>query len=400
MTELFAIIEAVEGISLGGERGEDAWRTLDYIPGRQLRGALAAAHRLLRPEATEEFDRWFTTLTVSDAYPIDGDWSGDGAAIPFVRVLPRTTMSCKDSPRLGLSSESEGHPIRDDLIPSLLFVLDGQRRPDVFATGGTCQVCKAPLERLSGYLVEHGRRRWRASPKREVRAHVGISRSRGGAFPGILFARQNLVAGTRFLATFQIDDELADALREFLDDAASAGVLRVGSSRSRGLGALRVTGPFHRSPPPAPLAERLDRFNHVLRAEAARLDVTLGPAWYLPITLLSDAIVVDDLFRPCGQLTSTWLREAAGIEGTLALASASLRLTTGWNDLIGLPREVTPAIERGSVFVFELATPPSDESLGRLQRLESDGIGEERAVGFGAIRIADPIHLEFQKEVR
>lgn len=394
MISVVAVIEASDGLAIGGDRGDDAWRTLDYLPGRQLRGAVAAAHRLLRPSAIAEFNRWLSVLTVADAYPIDDALAAD--EVPSVRVLPRTAMSCKDFP--GFSRDGSGHPVRDELIPAVLFVLDGQQRSALFPGGGVCSRCDAPLERLSGYLVEHGGRQWRVTPRRELRAHVGISRARGGAVPGILFSRQHLVAGTRFLAGFRLPEELLAPVREFLDDAAEAGVLRVGSGRSRGLGAIRVVSGWHPAPALPPLADRLARFNAALRASASHHQVALPGACYLPITLRSDAIVLDEAWRPCGQLTASWLREATGIEGRLVFVSAGVRATTGWNDFAGLPREVAPAIERGSVFVFELATPPSDQVLTRLEALEATGIGEECQVGFGAIRFADPVHIEVHPE--
>ena len=62
-----------------------------------------------------------------------------------------------------------------------------------------------------------------------------------------------------------------------------------------------------------------------------------------------------------------------------------------------LPRRTALATEMGSVFMYRIQGFTLDALEERLQKLEDEGLGEERARGFGRVLISSPIH--YQAEV-
>jgi CRISPR/Cas system CSM-associated protein Csm4 (group 5 of RAMP superfamily) len=48
----------------------------------------------------------------------------------------------------------------------------------------------------------------------------------------------------------------------------------------------------------------------------------------------------------------------------------------------------------GSVFMYRTEGPSLDDLVAGLQKLENEGLGEERARGFGQVLISSPIHYQ------
>jgi CRISPR-associated Csx10 family RAMP protein len=205
-----------------------------------------------------------------------------------------------------------------------------------------------------------------------------------------------LSRGTLFQVGLRGPAETLAKLRELVKESSEAGVLRVGNNRTRGLGGLAMTdgGWREHTAPEQPLADRLSRFNEVLKLSAQGV-VELPKPTYLPVTLDSDVILKDSSFRHLGRLDGEWLFRAAGISNAeLVSHTAGLHRVTGWNALWGLPRSDDWAISMGSVFLLGLPDELTSQHISRLEQVEQEGIGLRRAEGFGRIRFADPFHVE------
>ncbi|MCX7681339.1 MAG: RAMP superfamily CRISPR-associated protein, partial [Anaerolineae bacterium] len=95
------------------------------------------------------------------------------------------------------------------------------------------------------------------------------------------------------------------------------------------------------------------------------------------VTLLSDAIIRDPR-------TGAYISTLEPIIGCAHKeAFVKMQVVGGFNRKWTLPLPQIPAIQAGSVFVY----PAQDGLLSRLQSLESSGIGDRRAEGFGRIAI-------------
>lgn len=167
--------------------------------------------------------------------------------------------------------------------------------------------------------------------------------------------------------------------------------MRLGNNCSRGFGRVAILTRAVEAEPVSALAKRARAFDAQLKAQAG---AWARHAFYLPVTLMSDAILYDDLLRHQLVLTPATLRAGAGVPAAdLVYQNAGRELTPGWNRLWGLPRADEWAIAMGSVFLFGL---PAEPDFAELAAWEQAGVGERRREGFGRLRVADPFHQEIK----
>lgn len=383
--------------------GRDAGRaaTLSYIPGSVLLGGFASAHTVLYPHQTERFGEFFVRGRVryGNAYPasfpptqrpLQDDMSP-------VRPLPATARSCKRWPgfRSQRDADHEYHGVFDHLLPWALFALSGERAIAPLERAAACPECDASLDTFAGFYrrVDTARAIGRSAQDTLLLTRTGISRATGAVHTGILYSREALPEGMTFWAELTMPDELFDEFRDFADEAGGEGLLRVGTNRTRGLGRLAVVScrQCKEADTTAVVAGRVRAWNEVLKQAANEAGVTLPPGWYVPMTLASDALVLDRLLRWRLQLDGSMLADTGVTGATLVYHTANVRRVTGWSGLWGLPREDALAIGMGSVFVVGFEQEPDFDALLRLQE---EGIGERKAEGFGRLTVADPFHWE------
>jgi CRISPR-associated protein Csx10 len=270
------------------------------------------------------------------------------------------------------------------------------------------------MEAIAGSYARHGGafRLADYQGRQLLQTHTGIDRLRGTVQAQILYNRQVLDEGTCFWGVVRASDEEAPLLQRFIEEVGHSGLLRVGTGRTRGLGAVEVTltPPQDRSVSFTAFRERLLSFDRRLKEYLADYGVpsprrTQGEAkepFYFALTLYSPAILCDEFLRYRGRIDEAVLAELLGPPFTredlrcLHMAAA-LRHVAGWNNLWGLPRAAEYAIERGSVFLFacwERDGADRDSLIAALFKLEEEGIGRRRAEGFGRVCVSDPFHFE------
>jgi len=402
VTSTTLLFEALAPVSIRTGRETTNSETLRYIPGHTLRGALASAHRLLRPERTDEFSRFFLSGAVhfSNAYPAEIEVR---APELLPRPLPLTTRSCKRYPGFETSGSTQ-HGVVDALIPSLLFALTGQRHLDVLSPLDACSAvtsrgdrCGEPLQAIRGFFQRRPGQAGYALvvPRVQLTAHVGINRARRTAQEGVLYQHEAMVRGTCFAATWRGEAALLDELIAFAQEAANKGALRVGTARSRGLGelGLRAVSNYPDTTPES-LAFRLKAFAERLHGYADKVGVSLPAGTLVPLTLNADAIVRDRFGRYLGLPGQEYWASLGFPAGTRVVWSAvEARRIMGWDAVLGLPRDDQWALAMGSVLV--LLVPASVEDVVPvLTQLEAHGLGERRDDGFGRVTVADAFHLE------
>jgi CRISPR-associated protein Csx10 len=224
---------------------------------------------------------------------------------------------------------------------------------------------------------------------------VGINRARGVAEDGLLFVQEIIEPareGFAFYARVAVPQTEVDLLRPYLDGARYV----VGRGRSRGLGAVEVA--IRREGASSPdLQTRLADFQRAARAVRrfyAEQDPRIGldtAGTLFSLTLRSPAIF-ERYGRPLLVPTPAML----GLPPEVRLVRAWARPETvgGWNAAAGLPRRTRLAARAGGVYLFWV--PPSvDRSalMDCLNRLEVEGIGRERARGYGQVTVCAPFHV-------
>jgi CRISPR-associated Csx10 family RAMP protein len=254
------------------------------------------------------------------------------------------------------------------------------------------------LDRAEGFYRRGIERKQisRAEVRKGIRIRTGISRLTGTAAEGILYSREILHEGTRFWGTLTVANaDLFNELRGFAEEVAAEGLLRLGNNRTRGFGRI-VISRFTKLEEEGSdeIAERARAFDRKFREAANDFGIATPHSFYLPLTLLSDAIIPEFPQCYCLQVTGDYLAKQWGLTGAeLVYQNAGRRRVMGWSELWGLPKADEWAIAMGSVFLFGLPEEPDFEVLTRMQ---SQGIGSRRSEGFGQIHIADDFHQEVE----
>lgn len=394
MMRLKVTVEPIGPLLLGsGWDTQNVRESRHYIAGSVLRGALAegilsrlgahqnSAGRLPQIAANDtRLDGFRAVFTQRPAarfghlYPVT--WSA-AAPTPDTFPAPVTAFACKPHGDKQLGN----HPLQDALGAWL------RDEPPPMK----CR-CGARLERYRG-IVNYPR----AVPIRPL-VRVGLNRLTEAAQDQALYTLGTLEPSAKHPLAFtgywhmtapqwtQLEAMLNES---FLPDgAARSWQLRIGSARARGLGEARLRVLPVAANALAELDARLTAFQ-TLVPQADRLHFSL--------TARAPLLVYDALGAPALRLTPAILQSygvllPTGIAEGCALVESD-RLS-GWSQAWGLPKPVSPAIAAGSVFTYSVPPTERDSLLGFLQALETDGLGERRAEGFGELFACDQFHVQ------
>jgi CRISPR-associated protein Csx10 len=410
-------VEALSPLNFGARRGTtgNIVNTLDYVPGTALRGAVAARYLQEFGDASEpRFQDVFVKggVLFANLYPV----SDPDLVIPS--VFPATAYACK--------AHKEKHGVSDILMRAAPFHLaEGRVESRLIDDITECRKCGngQPAHRLKGFYE----RQALGSPdynvvdvhKRHV-AHVGINRQRQTAEKGFLYGRQVINEARReesggFIPqTFCGELIVSEAHLDFVtaELLTKEVVLRIGESRTRGLGKVRV----RRSEPvetdsESVIRNRLTEFNRRFCEHSGR-SIDGG---YVVLTLQSEAILTDAFMRPKLSIDTEDVLRAVSADPNanqitadtfrLVYANAGTRLVQSWNTASGYPKPDDLATKMGSVFLFEIseelwgvssaqANTETDTLTRLLGQLQQNGVGKRRSEGFGRLTICDSFHWE------
>lgn len=408
-------LKAVSPVAFSARRGTSNFvDTLDYVPGSALRGAVAA-HYLSRIGGAGDA-RFQTILVKGEAsfgnlYPVRLGLRSS--------VIPSTARSCKTFD--GFLSDRDKHGVFDSLMAAASARLSGNFAALDERARCTVTRCGLPTHRFSGFYEEKAGDSGGTPPalyskvdvsKRHV-THAGINRASQSAEPGFLYAQQVINESWRegsggefkpqvFAGDLLVREHQADYVRSSLLPRGT--VLRLGDSRSRGLGRMEVDhiGPAE-TDTETTVRGRIREFNKRL-AEKAGVQPNID---YISLTLQSDAIITDSFLRYETTIEGEDISRAihaansqCGIEARgfhLVFASADKKLVQSWNAASGYPKPDAAAITMGSVFLFKLLNGKAAELAQPLLALQESGIGQRRSEGFGRLSICDSFHWEVQE---
>lgn len=326
------------GISNGEENSS---RTLPYIPGSALRGALVSRYLPSLPPdgdlpVDDEPKRLFFDGCVCylNAYPTsDENWT---------RSLPKPA-----SWRKRKDDELDGAEVAD-------FALQTEERFDATVPGQFT----APRDG-GGWFV--------FSPQERLLTHIG-SDQRGEVKKGssVVFQYQSLDVGQEFVAAILIKEKPdVVEIKKLLEQNS---ILTVGRSHSASYGRVRIIK-----------VEEQENWSE------AETDTSDGKT---VITFLSDTILLDEYGQPTLDL-DTWLEARLGRAVKRESAFIQPAVVGGFNRKWGLPLPQIPALGMGSVFVYDASQLAAEDVLP----LVRDGIGDRRTEGFGRV----VVNLQTQK---
>ncbi len=354
-------------------------KTLDYIPGTALRGALAEAYLTQHGTPGHTFQSLFLSEQVQygDLWPtIQNEPTA---------LIPVTAHACK---RYGIQHESS---FRDGLLDALT-----SNRPDQ-----SCPDCRESLDRVGGGYLQSVTKPIVLKPRSRLRVSTAIERSTGSVAREMLFTQHTLAGVPKDSPQtdlfFRGSLRLADpSLRDKLTTLLKPGTrLFLGSGRSRGLGEVKVES-LENTAMDNSLSDRWHKFNDAAQGAGGGADTR-----YFSLTLLSHLALRDHLLRPVLSEISpqhfalpdgvAWVHYKDSGQPALFLDAIT---APGWNAALGLPKPDTVALARGSVLLGQCDASQEDAVLARLAEIEAEGVGERRSEGLGRVAVCYPIHYE------
>jgi CRISPR-associated protein Csx10 len=420
MAQLYLSLMTKSPLAIRSDHATGGSKTATTINGSTLLGSLAAAHRMLY--ADTEADNFFQlflegNISYTNLYPANFD-SQEAVADEMqeahspIYPIPKTAQTCKRFKGFLKESSNEQHGVRDSLLDWAVFKLSKGSAVDVLIKHKRCSypvtgregACAEVMDHFSGFyrrahFIEPPYHRIAAKVDTRLLTRTGINRDWDIVEEGILYNREVIDEGEYFWGVVKLPDELLPTFKGFVAKADDAGLIRVGTGRTRGLGQIQLA--IHEVDEGEirfdGFKERLVNFDAELRKRMGGMHVNEDDRLYFALTLHSPVILRDDLLRYRGTISGKVLADFAKLPSkTLRQIHqvASLERVTGWSELWGTPRTQEYAIATGSVFLFASTEKASDALLETFFKLEDEGIGERRAEGFGRICFSDPFHLE------
>jgi CRISPR-associated protein Csx10 len=318
---------------------ENSGRSLHYIPGASLRGALiarygAGSHRDLLADPLASALFFSGKVRYLNAYP---ELNGS-------RALP---------------APASWRRAKEDQEEAGLVITD-------FALGQDPEK-ETRLKKPFVALTEPGVPEFSAcNPETELHLHIG-GEGRGTVRQGqnTVFQYEVLSAGQSFIAIILASDEVD--LQRVLDLIPPGSELPLGRSRSAEYGLVSI---------------QKIRTCEPTWQEAPAFRPSGQPQ---VLTLLSDAVLRDAHGQPTLDFDLA-LSQALGKPVKHQQAFIKPALVGGFNRKWGLPLPQSPAVGMGSVFVYQAGTLPEQA----LQHLLENGLGELTLDGFGRLALGWP----------
>jgi CRISPR-associated protein Csx10 len=410
-TEFILTLVALSPLSLSDRRpGEQFRRSLEFIPGSVLKGALGG---LLQRRDPVLFNKLFVSPEAQfgnifgHALPAyKNSETNQGYQVAF--RVPFTARECKD--------KHENHGYFDTLLDLLAYEIK-QKKQSGLVYSPQCQhfvgqldnhvdpTCSGRTENLSGWLkqseidnADGGKLRYRGfkSPKTRLLTRVGINRKRAAAEDNLLYSPSVLNEKSLFQARIRIENPtLAQDLYKFLD---AIGEFRVGGGISRGLGRVKILHIEAKSTEVlvTDIEKRVKDFNEAMEKrfkEAWNIETVEKPAkTFFTLTAHSelDLGAWDNSFDPTEALAAFDITDVKLERSFVGVVQRS-----GWSNAWGLPRDTRLLVASGSVFVLSVASATADTAFyAKLARLERVGLGEGQAEGLGVVKVCDQFHYE------
>jgi len=398
-------------------------RSLGYIPGASIYGALGTELGTQYKHEKDTFKQLFHSLRCHNAYPA---WPDD----PWSRPLPMTAMAPK--------ATDQPPPPQDMLIERVCYE---RLQPAALIFSPTDDKGRV-WETVTGFYAPPGSDDVSEQVMRKVDqrvfTRVAINRRRGTAEDQLLYSplalsevntsrvyhwekdtssQQEIATSVKddfwslFLGSVTVPDGNSEVIQ------AVAQITRLGGRSTSGMGLVEVNAEEREPETATEIQQRVEQLTARFTQRIAWYeDFGSNEEWHLTgslftITLLSDAILYEKGWLPTMVLTSEMLQEAtrvyaqrlgdsittckAGIEATLVRSFAAYGVVGGWNVMWNTHKPAEISTQMGSVFLFSTTQPLDADACTLLAMLQQDGIGERRAEGYGQLRVCDEFHMEY-----
>jgi CRISPR-associated Csx10 family RAMP protein len=427
MTQVAIWIDTVSPLSIRGDHAPGGSETARYIPGSTLLGSLANAHRMKYRERAPQFVQFFLAeqLSYPNMYPasfpsLDDDEMQD--IRQPVYPLPKTAQTCKRFPGFLYLSKKEvennveqRHGARDTLLYLTVFALLRQQGNEDAALAAleplirceyrnpqTGRQCGETMHHFDGYMSSDSKGHLMlAQLYVRLQTHTGIDREWGTVQETILYNRAVIEEDTRLWGTLKLpnDEQLVGEFTEFVRTASEAGLVRIGTGRTRGLGKVAIQAhTLDEEDRFKTFQTRLENFNAAVQKQAAASGVSELAPFYLAMTLHAPLIYRDHCLRYYASIDGETLAKLSDLpdafEKDCLYQAASTRRVMGWNDVWGMPKGQELAIETGSVFLYSCTQKLTEQHLRLLFDLEEHGIGQRLSEGYGRVVFSDQFHAE------
>lgn len=365
----------LSSISLSMERQAKSPKTLDYIPGSSLRGALA--RRYLDTFGRDgDFEELFLNKRVvfPNLYPSTKDIPG--------YVLPLTSAACK--------RWKETHGIEDTLYLKGAEVLSNKEKgilPNGIDVYYLCKKCHQDLRPLQGYWYEDKKNPEIARVSKSLRLHTGIDRATETVKESILYGIEAINSkgknGENILLSgcTELPEASIDKIRQLLSET-----FFIGKAKTRGYGEVEFYLKEDIVPQKMLNTERLKKWDESFKVYCKEKFGLNPEGFYFAITFQSDAILIDRFLRPTLELNIGF----NDIECILKMARAVT--VRGWNIAHRLPKEDEGGAAKGSTYLFHYTGHDLDRLSSHLQSFQSNGVGLRKNEGFGGLTISNPFH--------
>jgi len=387
MKKIGITIELIEPLIIKSDFSTSRSDSLDYIPGSVLRGAIAYFYLRLK-DKDDFFIKCFDNCGIifPNLYPFEKIKNKDKDKDKVYKYIgkysfpfPSTACSCKRHKGFRnyvKDSDEEKHGVRDVLFKKM-------RNEDI----PKC-ICSESLTPINGfYNVGEDGTYLSASAKKKTFTHTAINYKLGTVEKSQLYSFNAILEDQFFRGDIIIKDDSIDFDRLI----STSKYFKLGKGRTRGYGKVKINVEKEEEP------ESREEFYRRIRESSC-----FNSSNILIITLLSDAIILDEYLRYMKKITPGWLMknipEIICKDGNHGYRNYRNIKTYGWNAVWGLPKPGDIAIEKGGVFTYELEKPLSDSAIEKLYNLQINGIGIRREEGFGRISINDRFHFDFREE--
>lgn len=364
-----------------------------FGPGATLRGAVAWEILQFMDAENAWFQEAFIAgkLSIGDAYPVVHDQAEQGV---LCGPTPLTALSCKRFD--GLRGKG-AHGVVDDVFAG---VADEHIRNQCHyrkhqSSLKTCQhpiegeVCGNRPKRFSKQLYK-GSKGWRHAELARVSfTRTAIDSRVGSVRAERLYTLECLDRGNQFAATVKLADGLDPQLMACFEGHS----LRVGNSRTRGLGKITVIKLREIQDAREQLLKRLQAFQKLARDAGLK---TEGQTWFT-VDLQTPLQALDACLNPRLSLSQSDFAACfkKGVDVTLVAQHVRHVQRGGWNALLNMPKPSMPMQAPGSVYLLTVAGS-ADEHVDDLLRLQRYGLGENFAEGYGHVVVCHPFHMDSQ----
>ena len=398
-------VKPEEPLILGDVRADSQFlTTVQYIPGRVLRGAWA---EWLLMEGHPDILAAVERVRIGNFFPAT-EWREVRYALP----LPMSALTCKQ--KGGFQGEPHpdhrGHGVVDTLIPHLAYHLLEAAGAELAAPFTvTCAQCGDRMEPTGGFYAVYRDGPTERYVQTRLRYHaqtkVALSRQRRAAVEQMLYTANALspctgrpdakgeTTGLVFLGRVHGEVQDIEPFVEAINHVA------VGALHTRGYGRVRVEEATVEGM--SDVKERVQRFNELLTQCWDDLKRLAANAESLPNApegiYFSVDLLAPGVFRRHGlpSLTPTLHINGQALEPVWWMTRPAL--ASGWSTAWGLPKSTHLAARMGSMYVF-CWEGDLEALIPALERLEVQGIGERCDEGFGECLICHPFHQEVEEK--